>query len=263
MEEPKVYLFDCLKDIFNLINSWLAFAEAKNGIILSIFCGLLYTFHSQINEYNIVLSCTIYFLFFLGIFISLTSFYPNLTKSDLKEINSIFLKIANFKIWHRETTDNQEIPIKLFYLDIADNYVMNDKPNYQQYLLDLSRDYVDSSNINVNFSQLEKDYAQEIIINAKIVTNKYKLFNASLKVLIIIITLLFGMTIYKNVTEEKYFLTISDSVIIREFPSSQAKIKRVMKKNQLVEKIGSKKEWIKIKYDSKEGWTHKALLIEK
>ncbi|WP_281699677.1 SH3 domain-containing protein [Cetobacterium somerae] len=250
-----------LKEIFSLINSWLTFAEAKNAVILSVFCGLLYVLHSQIKEYNLILACIIYTILFLGIFSSLISFYPNLTKSKLKEINSFFLIIAGSK--NKKATPNTiEPPIKLFYLDIADKYVENEQIKYNEYLEDLAKDYIEDSNF-VPFNQLQKDYAKEIIINAKITVNKYNLFKASLRILITFIILIFGVNIFEKVTEKKYYLTISDSVIIREFPSSQARIKRIVKKNQFVERVDSEKEWIKIKYDSKEGWTHKNLLIEK
>lgn len=250
-----------LKEIFSLINLWLTFAEAKNAVILSVFCGLLYVLHSQIKEYNLILACIIYIILFLGIFSSLISFYPNLTRSKLKEINSFFLIIAGSQ--NKNVTPNTlEPPIKLFYLDIADKYVENEQIKYNEYLEDLAKDYIEDSNF-VSFNQLQKDYAKEIIINAKITVNKYNLFKASLRILITFIILIFGVNIFEKVTEKKYYLTISDSVIIREFPSSQARIKRIVKKNQLVEKVDSEKEWIKIKYDSKEGWTHKNLLIEK
>lgn len=262
MDEKEKELLIYLKEIFALINSWLTFAEAKNAVILSIFCGLLYALHSQIKEYNLILACIIYTMLFLGIFSSLISFYPDLTNSKLKKINTILLLIADFKIKKSLPTNTAVTPIKLFYSDIVDKYVVNEEAKYEEYLLDLAKDYVKAPNY-VLFSQIQEDYAKEIIINSKITVNKYKLFKTSLKILITFIILIFGVNIFEKVTEKKYYLTISDSVIIREFPSSQAKIKRVMKKNELVEKIDSKKEWIKIKYDSKEGWTHKTLLIEK
>lgn len=253
-------LENILKEIFTLINSWLTFAEAKNAVILSIFCGLLYALHSQIKEYNLIVACVIYIMLFLGMLSSLISFYPNLANSKLKGVNKFFLIIADFKI--KNTTVNTTVPIKLFYSDIADEYVENKQIKYNEYLKDLAKDYIKDSSYTT-FNQIQKDYAKEIIINAKITVNKYKLFKASLKILILFIALIFGMNIFEKITEPTYYFTISDSVIVREFPSSQAKIKRIMKKNELVEKIDSKKEWIKIKYDSKEGWTHKTLLIEK
>ncbi|MGL4946206.1 MAG: hypothetical protein ACRCZ0_11105 [Cetobacterium sp.] len=194
MEKSQKNLLNNLKDIFSLINSWLNFAEAKNALILSFFFGILYTFNSEIKNYNIFLGCFLYLVLLLGISSSLISFYPNLTNSKLEEINKFFLLIADFKI--NNTRKKIVEPIKIFYSDIADKYFENEQIKYVEYLQDLIKDSIEDSSY-ISFSQLEKDYAKEIIINSKITVNKYKLFKASLKILMFFIILMFSINIFE------------------------------------------------------------------
>lgn len=163
-----------LKEVFSLVNSWLTFAEAKNGAILSVFFGLLYAIKEQIKNNN-----TLIFLLFLGIFLSLISFYPNIHN---------FCIMNKFLDFFAKRNKPNEI-VKLFYADIAKKYIENGNIKTEEYLIDFSRDYIKNFQSN-NFSILAKDYAKEIIINSKIALNKYQLFKLSLIILFVVLIIL-------------------------------------------------------------------------
>lgn len=77
-------MVDNLKDIFDNINNWLKFAEAKNGAIIALNSALIFgilKLNSSITNQNILLNYYIsigIFLLFVSIIMALLSFIPRL-----------------------------------------------------------------------------------------------------------------------------------------------------------------------------------------
>ena len=87
-EEP---LLGELKEIFHIINNWLLFAEAKNGVIIGIIGGIIYSFNSYENEFNKYIFIFMYFILIFGFLSSMLSFYPNVTNVALvSSLSKIF-----------------------------------------------------------------------------------------------------------------------------------------------------------------------------
>lgn len=151
---------DKLKDIFENVNNWLKFAEAKNATLIAgnglLIFGVLKTIH-EVNI-NIYLLYYIYFcliLFSLSLVISLISFMPK-------------VKIPTFLLNSDiETNDNL-----LFYGHILK---YNEKT-----LLDKLNEMIkdDEDKTSKEFKTM---YAQQIIINSKIARNKFQLFDIAIK----------------------------------------------------------------------------------
>lgn len=137
------------------VNSWLAFAEAKNGALIAANIGLLGFVYNFCDKHPIISTIALAILTGATI-ISLLSFFPifnnikNKTKSNKNDdLNLIFFRdIAKFD-------DADE------YIKIVNNKYFNMRPNT---------------------SKLEKDLALEIIVNSKITVSKYGLFSLALKV---------------------------------------------------------------------------------
>lgn len=151
---------DKLKDIFENVNNWLKFAEAKNATLIAgnglLIFGVLKTIH-EVNI-NIYLLYYIYFcliLFSLSLVISLISFMPK-------------VKIPTFLLNSDiETNDNL-----LFYGHILK---YNEKT-----LLDKLNEMIkdDEDKTSKEFKTM---YAQQIIINSKIARNKFQLFDIAIR----------------------------------------------------------------------------------
>ena len=235
-----------LKEIFNLVNSWLTFAEEKNGVLLSIYLGIIYTFIDKLEDSHKLFSTLVLFLIFIGTFVVISSFIPKFT---IKSKN----KIKNNHI-------NNSVDI--FYYDISSNYFTNGNPDVTKYLESLKNNYL-FPNTSINFSKLHKDYATEIIINSKIIVSKYEIFKKGLIILIIILSLLGINKVWLIYNQDEYFVTCSNNIILREFPAPNANKKNILKKNEIVKKIEINDEWMKVEYKSEIGWIHKKLLIKK
>jgi hypothetical protein len=147
---------DTLKDIFENVNNWLKFAEAKNATLVAgnglIIFGTLRLINDMcIHEYILYYIYFSLFLISISLVMALVSFMPKLKIPDF---------LLNNKI---ETTDNL-----LFFGHIV---------KYQD------KTYLDKIN-NIIKSQDSTDldlmYAQQIIINSKIAMNKYNIFNNAL-----------------------------------------------------------------------------------
>jgi len=141
-----------LKDIFSNVNDWLKFAEAKTGTLLAgngvIIFGLFRIFKDSDELHNPYISIAI-ILLSLSIFTNLLSLIPS-------------LKVP-FLLYIEDTKKDDNL---LYFLDIA-KYTTND------YLKKLD------SSIN-EFTNFEKYYAEEIIINSKIAMMKYRLFRIAI-----------------------------------------------------------------------------------
>ncbi len=151
---------DKLKDIFENVNNWLKFAEAKNATLVAgnglLIFGILKTIHEI--DIHIYLLYYIYFcliLFSLSLVISLISFIPK-------------VKIPTFLLNSDiETNDNL-----LFYGHIL-------KYNEKTLLDKLNTMIKDDEDKTSN--EFKTMYAQQIIINSKIARNKFQLFDIAIK----------------------------------------------------------------------------------
>lgn len=252
-EEP---LLGELKEIFHIVNNWLLFAEAKNGVIIGIIGGIIYSFNSYENEFNKYIFIFMYFILIFGFLSSMLSFYPNVTNVALvSSLSKIFFKIAKFPMKKSISIEGNPNEIKIFYGDIASNYEEND---CEKYLYSINKDYF--KNDRTDFTSLEKDYAKEIIILSKLTFNKYMFFTASLK-LILFFTFLFVLELgYNKLYEIEYYFVAANNVIVREYPNMRSKKKFELNKYDFVKKINKEQEWIEIEINNNSGWIHKRLL---
>jgi len=151
---------DVLKDIFENVNNWLKFAEAKNATLVAgnglLIFGVLKTIHDlKIDNY---LLWYIYFclaLFSLSLVIALISFIPKIRIPTF---------LLNSDI---ETSDNL-----LFYGHILK---YNEKT-----LLEKLKSTIKEENHETS-DEFQMMYAQQIIINSKTTRNKFELFNIAIK----------------------------------------------------------------------------------
>jgi hypothetical protein len=141
-----------LKDIFSNINDWLKFAETKTATLLAgngmIIFGLFRIFKDSNEIHNAYISTAI-ILLSLSIFTNLLSLIPS-------------LKVP-FLLLNKDTKKNDNL---LYFLDIA-KYETN---NYLKKL----------NNSIEKFTDFEKYYAEQIIINSKIALMKYRLFKIAI-----------------------------------------------------------------------------------
>lgn len=137
-----------LKDIFDNVNEWLKFAEAKHAGLIVLNSGLVFgilsvysSFSSHIHWSFIILS-----LLCLGvsIFITLLSLYPK----TIKEIPHSVAKNPNLYF----NGDVAKLTQKSFKDELLKTY-----PNH-------------------SFTALEGDLINQTIINAKVASRKYFLF---------------------------------------------------------------------------------------
>lgn len=147
-----------LDKIFCNINDWLKFAEQKNSTLVVLNAGLIWGVARILNNIAIDDSnlCTFiyiaYALLIVSTLICIYSFMPIL-------INRWWLKRKK-----KDESDN------IFYFaDIA-------KYNSMDYLLLLQKKYGIE---NYTFTNPEKDYSQQIVINSKIALDKYNNFKVS------------------------------------------------------------------------------------
>lgn len=165
---------EILKDIFENVNKWLHFAEAKNAALIGLNGVFLFKsidFLRLSNNQCIGLPLLSTLLFLAGIFISLFSFLPNVAK--IKEIK---IDVDN--------EDNKN-NILIFFSDIKDY------KDSKQFLVDIHKFYFNNNIDKDLLNKIELDYAKEIHINSLIASKKYKLFKWSLKLNLVAIFILF------------------------------------------------------------------------
>lgn len=143
---------DKLKDIFSNINDWLKFAEIKTATLLAgngvIIFGLFRIFKDTETIHNLFISIVI-ILLSLSIFINLLSLIPSLKMP--------FILYTKDKSIH----DNL-----LYFGDIV-------KYSINEYLRKIN-------NGTKQFTEFEKYYAEQIIINSTIALKKFRLFIMSI-----------------------------------------------------------------------------------
>lgn len=140
-----------LKDIFQNVNSWLNFAEAKNGALVGFDIALLAINDVFLDNMSRCGNLRFY-LFLLGVFFPIVSFLP-------------LYKGRKFK--KKKIQNNL-----LFYRDIA-TY------DGDQYFTELKSRYLKNCSINGE-DDILKDYAEEIVVNARITVYKLSTFRIGL-----------------------------------------------------------------------------------
>jgi hypothetical protein len=149
-----------LKDIFENVNNWLKFAEAKNATLVARNGLLIFGIIKTINDLNIntYLLYYIYFclaLFSISLVISLISFIPK-------------VKIPTFLLNSDiETNDNL-----LFYGHIL---------KYNERTLLEKLDSMLNNEDDKTSKEFRTMYTEQIIINSKIARNKFELFDIAIK----------------------------------------------------------------------------------
>jgi hypothetical protein len=145
---------DVLLGIYQNVVSWLHFAEAKNAALVTLSSGIIFavaTVYSQLDPpppmwvcVAMIWVCT---LNFIAAVFAVLSFFPQLTL---------------FKWSGQKTGTGDSIH---YYGDIA-------RMGLEQFLVKLS---VKSEN-DRQFTLLERDLAQQIVVNSKIAVKKYDIF---------------------------------------------------------------------------------------
>jgi len=153
-----------IKEIFQNVNEWLKFAEAKHAGIIALNSGLIFGILSIYKDYKIYVDW--YFilatLIFIGISIilSLISFFP-VTKNEVDKLT----KLENPNVFFFGSLS------KLRENDLKKE-LLNINPNY-------------------TFDKFDNDLLNQIIVNANITSNKYRLF----KYAVLMTTIGFGLPI--------------------------------------------------------------------
>ena len=151
---------ETLEKIFNNVNNWLHFAEAKNAALVAFNIATI----SAISEFDFLKSINVLFYSMLisilvSTFISLASFSPIVNKLALKK-------------------EFSGPPNLLLFSYIAS------LSNSDEYLKELYEKYWNAPETNA--TQIEKDFCFEIHTNSKIAIRKYSYFKASVIIDIII-----------------------------------------------------------------------------
>lgn len=247
-----------LIEIFGYINTWLHHAEAKNAAIIAAVGAAIFSFSNYKNDLNIYVFFILNLILILSLLISLFSFYPNFSNTKVEKINNIILKIPELFDKKNKNTSNSNI--KIFYLDIANNYKFNQN---EKYIIDLYKSYKNITISRNNITELEKDYAKEIIINSQITVNKYNYFKCSLLFfLLFLVNFFFSLMIaefYNKSTE----IIVQNNLIIRNSPSITSEQIGKLNKHDKVIKLSEKENWIKIKTNEQVGWVYKIYLDKK
>lgn len=154
-----------LRYIFENVNNWLTFAEAKNGALIainiSIIVGFFTTIEYYINNWIVV---------FLLIMISISLFFA---------IISFVPLTGNMAEKRLEFWSDRSIAQKNLYLySYIAKYKLNET-EYKRYLDDIAMDCEITDYICKNDDVY---LAQEIIYNSKIVLRKYKLFEIAITI---------------------------------------------------------------------------------
>ena len=155
----RIYVREILKDIFDNVNNWLKFAEAKNGAIIALnatfIFGILKLGIINDDNGNSFLNYYLYiaiFMLTLSIIIALLSFVPRLNHSYIQ---------------FKKPLDKDNL---LYFGDIA-KYT----PSKYEERLNISIKVDDEKN-----STLNTYYINQIVINSKITFIKFKQFEIAI-----------------------------------------------------------------------------------
>ncbi len=150
---------DTLKDIFDNVNSWLKFAEAKNGAIIALNATFIFgilklniisTSEKNILDYYLFIAI---FMLLVSIIVALLSFIPRLSDTYIK---------------FKEPMDNDNL---LYFGDIAKYTDIKYKEKIQIFI---------QLNGSEGSDKLNEYYIKQIIINSKITFIKFKQFEIAI-----------------------------------------------------------------------------------
>jgi hypothetical protein len=142
-----------LKEIYALVNDWLKFAEAKNGVLIGFIGGAIFGVISNLNNLPVQLQTYLLYFFIpsslLSLVVSMISFLPILGKPNFKS-KKIPPNINLLYFGHLRLLDKEYLVSKIY----------------------------ESSKLSVpeTISKFELDIAQQIIINSNIARYKYLAF---------------------------------------------------------------------------------------
>ena len=172
--------------IFQLVNDWLKYAEAKNLAVLTLSaaaCSAVIAFlaSSQIaSDLKKILFVSVC-LFTLSCITSLLSFTPRTSRKNLQGL---------FPDWG-EPSDNDNL---YFYRDVG---------KYRSEV-DLARKYrtmfEPSSGADAVLPPAYTQLASQMIVNSRIVVYKLRLFLIAMLLAILAVTIIFGTLIYKGMS---------------------------------------------------------------
>ena len=170
-DEKHTTMQEQLKEIFDNVNNWVTFAEAKNAAIIAfnVACISCIWDIEGITEIKILP-----YIWGLGIIVStimaLISFVPQTGKG-----------ISD----NEKQSDSDNL---LFFKDIA-------KYSKKAYLKQIFKQYANLELSDSDIRKLEEDLADEITYNASIAIRKYKWFNRALAMDILMLVVLAIMII--------------------------------------------------------------------
>lgn len=148
--------------IFNNVNRWLEFAEKKNALMMTFIGVQLGVSKYIVKEPGIVMKIGIGFLLF-GFLVTVSSFLPKI------------------KISKRRRRKRRGIGNLIYFGDIA-GYSIED------YIEALETAYKGT----IKGNKINKDLADEIVINSRIASRKYNCFKLAVRFLLIGQILFFG-----------------------------------------------------------------------
>ena len=146
-------MYDRLKDIFNNVNDWLKFAEAKHGALVALNSGVIYGMLSVYKQFSFIPPWAIFIsvcILATSIFLSFLSLFPRSEKKGLDK--------------------KKPMNANLFF---GKDLCLFDAE-------DLKEELNKRSNTAHVFNGLEEDLIHQIILNSYISTRKYKLFRAAI-----------------------------------------------------------------------------------
>lgn len=152
-----------LQQIFDNVNNWLHFAEAKNGALIAFNIAFMAVImESGLKEYSLILYSFIIIGMAASTFAILLSFKP---------INKELPK-----------TDAENIKVNLLH------YAYVASLEKEEYIQALYAGYWNEANKDINsIPQIEKDYCAEIVENARITMKKQKFFGCGFRIVILMV----------------------------------------------------------------------------
>ena len=162
---------DLLYTIFQNVNAWLHFVEAKNAALIAFNIAVLSALMgSNLFDINRILYSTIAVGLLISTICALFSFKPINTWLDKKENPNIKSNLLHYAYI---ATLNQDEYLKKIY----ENYLN-----------------VASKNLNT-ISQIEKDYSEEIIQNSRIALRKQNIFRKAFYIDIMVLCVMIALII--------------------------------------------------------------------
>ena len=149
IDKPKEKMKQEIKEIFQNVNEWLKFAEAKHAGLIVLNSGLIFGILSIYKDYKTIIDwhliLVIIIVIGISIILSLISLFP-ITKNETKNKQ---VNVTPNLYFFGSLSKLSEIELK--------SELLKSNPNYQ-------------------FDRFEEDLINQIVVNAIIATRKYKLF---------------------------------------------------------------------------------------